>query len=192
MAHPLRAKLRQHILCICGEVHPVKAIPDCGLNGITARDVGLTGCAKGVQFSVFSGIFAGLLIERDCAGCLLLCLQQRICPRLYALSHGIHVSRFHVAEILVNVGQREGGCQQCRRLGCGKGQRLHLHQDVLPHGIFVGVIQHFLRALAQQLMSVPLLFRCHFVIKGIVQCFCIHPKLLPYSIFSYRNFLCAG
>ena len=109
-------------------------------------------------------VFAGLLIDWDSAGGLPLGLQHRIGPRLNALPQNIHVARLHVPEVLVNIGQREGRGQQRRRLGRGKVQGLHLHQNVLPHGILIGVVQHFLRGLAQQPVLKPFLLRCHFVI----------------------------
>ena len=80
---------------------------------------------------------------------LLLPLQALIRFRFDGVPDGIHMLGFSVPKLLIHITQRTRGTKQSPCLFRLKLQLLHTHYDVLPHRVFVGVVEDFGRLLMQ-------------------------------------------
>ena len=88
-----------------------------------------------------------------------------------------HVAGFLLAPIPIKIGQRCGRGQQRLRLGCGQ-VAFQRHKNILPNGVFVGVVKNFLRGLRYQPRPIAILFRFHFLIESGCQFFCVQNNYL--------------
>ena len=103
----------------------------------------------------------------------------------------------------IHITQRTRGTKQSPCLFRLKLQLLHTHHDVLPHRVFVGMVEDFGRLLMQQPVPIFVLLGFHFLIKAsVVICYAHSEHLLQnrnsrlisfenqaamYAIFSSAN-----
>ena len=150
--HPLLPELLRHL----SHRRSVKAVvmvivPDGGFNGILTAHIGAEGRAVGVQLPILPRVVGGIGIDRQLTE--LFCLV--LCRSFHAVADRVHVAGFQIGELVVEDRHRRGRQQQRPRLGLGERQLLHAHQNILPHGVFIAVMEDFLRGLALQ--PVPVL-----------------------------------
>ena len=140
------------------------ALLDCCVDSVPASDICLLGGPEQLDLAVFLGVSDIFLVERDGAGGLPLGFQPTARQFFDHIPNILHVVGFHLAPLPVHICHGGGRSQQRLRLFPWKVQRLHFHQNVLPHGILISVVDDFLRLLFQQPRTVLFLLRCHFVV----------------------------
>ena len=98
---------------------------------------------------------------------------------------------FSVPELLIHITQRTRGTKESPCLFRLKLQLLHTHHDVLPHRVFVGMIENFGRLLMQYPVPVFVLLGFHFLVKSsVVICFAHSEHLLQNRnsrLISFEN-----
>ena len=150
--HPLLPELLRHL----SHRRSVKAVvmvivPDGGFNGVLAAYVGVEGRAVGVQLPILPRVVGRIGIDRQLPE--LFCFV--FCRVLDAVADRVHVAGFQIGELVVEDRHGRGGQQQRPRFRLAERQLLHTHQNILPHGVFIAVMENFLRGLALQ--PVPVL-----------------------------------
>ena len=150
--HPLLPELLRHL----SHRRSVKTvvmviIPDGGFNGVLAAHIGAEGRAVGVQLPLFPRVAGGIGIDRQ----LTELFRLIFCRILDAVADRVHVAGFQIGELVVEDRHRRGRQQQRPRFRLTERQLLHAHQNILPHGVFIAVMEDFLRGLALQ--PVPVL-----------------------------------
>ena len=150
--HPLLSELLRHL----SHRRSVKAVvmvivPDGGFNGVLTAHIGAEGRAVNVQLPLFPRVIGGVGIDRQIPE--LFCFV--FCRVLDAVADRVHVAGFQIGELVVEDRHRRGGQQQRPRFRLAERQLLHAHQNILPHGVFIAVMEDFLRGLVLQ--PVPVL-----------------------------------
>ena len=126
-------------------------VPDGGFNGVLTAHIGAEGRAVNIQLPILLRVVGGIRIDRQLTEffCLVLCRS------FHAVADRVHVAGFQIGELVVKERHGRGGQQQRSRFRLAERQLLHAHQNILPHGVFIAVMEDFLRGLALQ--PVPVL-----------------------------------
>ena len=145
--HPLLSELLRHL----SHRRSVKAVvmvivPDGGFNGVLTAHIGAEGRTVNVQLPLFPRVIGGVGIDRQIPE--LFCFV--FCRVLDAVADRVHVAGFQIGELVVEDRHGRGGQQQRPRFRLAERQLLHTHQNILPHGVFIAVMEDFLRGLAFQ------------------------------------------
>ena len=145
--HPLLPELLRHL----SHRRSVKAVvmvivPDGGFNGVLTAHIGAEGRAVNVQLPLFPRVIGGIGIDRQIPE--LFCFV--FCRVLDAVADRVHVAGFQIGELIIEDRHGRGGQQQRPRFRLTERQLLHAHQNILPHGVFIAVMENFLRGLALQ------------------------------------------
>ena len=145
--HPLLSELLRHL----SHRRSVKAVvmvivPDGGFNGLLAAYVGAEGRAVNIQLAILPRVIGGVGIDRQ----LPELFRLIFCRVLDAVADRVHVAGFQIGELVVEDRHGRGGQQQRPRFRLAERQLLHAHQNILPHGVFIAVMEDFLRGLAFQ------------------------------------------
>ena len=145
--HPLLSELLRYLSHRPG-VQPVVPVvlPDGGFNGLLAAHIGAEGRAVNVQLPLFPRVIGGVGIDRQIPE--LFCFV--FCRVLDAVADRVHVAGFQIGELIIEDRHGRGGQQQRPRFRLAERQLLHAHQNILPHGVFIAVMEDFLRGLAFQ------------------------------------------
>ena len=164
--HPLIAELLHHL----GDGFPAQAVVPVvlrnrGLYGLLAGNVGLAGGPVLLQLPVLMGIASGIAVHRQ----LPLGLEGGVGPVRNTVQHRVQVRTFPFCPLPIDGLHGRGHSQQRGGLGLGHIHQLRRRQDVLPHRIFIGVVQNFLRRLAHQPVPVLGLLGGQFFIE-----LCVH------------------
>ena len=105
----------------------------------------------------------------------------------YELAH--QLSRFFFAIYAENLVYYR--CQFPRLIVLHLGVNVHTHYDVLPHRVFVGVVEDFGWLLMQQPVPVFILLGFHFLIKASVVIYFVHSEHLLQNrnsrLISFEN-----
>ena len=151
--HPLLPELLRHLSHRRPSVQPVVPVvlPDGGFNGLLTAHIGAEGRAVNVQLPILPRVIGGIGINRQLTE--LFCFV--FCRVLDAVADRVHVAGFQIGELVVKDRHGRGGQQQRPRFRLAERQLLHAHQNILPHGVFIAVMEDFLRGLALQ--PVPVL-----------------------------------
>ena len=146
--HPLLPELLRHLSHRRPSVQPVVPVvlPDGGFNGLLAAYVGVEGGTVFVQLPALPRVIGGVGIDRQIPE--LFCFV--FCRALDAVADRVHVAGFQIGELVVEDRHGRGGQQQRPRFRLAERQLLHAHQNILPHGVFIAVMEDFLRGLALQ------------------------------------------
>ena len=153
--HPLLSELLRYLSHRRPGVQPVVPVvlPDGGFNGLLAAHVGMEGGAVFVQLPALPRMAGGIGIDRQLFEPF--CLVP--CRVLDTVADRVHVAGFQIGELVVEDRHRRGGQQQRPRFRLAERQLLHAHQNILPHGVFIAVMEDFLRRLVLQPVPVPVL-----------------------------------
>ena len=171
--HPLLSELLRHL----SHRRSVKAVvmvivPDGGFNGVLTAHIGAEGRAVNVQLPLFPRVIGGIGIDRQIPE--LFCFV--FCRVLDAVADRVHVAGFQIGELIIEDRHGRGGQQQRPRFRLAERQLLHAHQNILPHGVFIAVMENFLRGLALQPVPVFVLLPRELVHEGVFQFF-VHTHL---------------
>ena len=185
--HTLRAELAHYLFVDSVSIQAVVAVIVIYgfFQRLFAGNIRLVGRAEHIQLIVLSGVCAGLEIDRRVQQRIPLIPNHIVGPVFDDIPHIVHVVGLGFLPRLVNIGQRGGGFQQGRSLLRRQVQFLHRHHDVLPNGVFVGVVQHHLRALAFQPVAEGVLLCRHLLIEGGVQFLSVHQRTSLSLVFSF-------
>ena len=175
--HPLLSELLRYL----SHRRSVKAVvmvivPDGGFNGVLTAHIGAEGRTVNVQLPLFPRVIGGVGIDRQIPE--LFCFV--FCRVLDAVADRVHVAGFQIGELVVEDRHGRGGQQQRPRFRLAERQLLHTHQNILPHGVFIAVMEDFLRGLALQPVPVFVLLPRELVHEGVFQFF-VHTHLASCS-----------
>ena len=145
--HPLLPELLRYL----SHRRSVKAVvmvivPDGGFNGLLAAHIGMEGGAVFVQLPALPRMAGGIGIDRQLLEPF--CLVP--CRVLDAVADRVHIAGFQIGELVVEDRHRRGGQQQRPRFRLAERQLLHAHQNILPHSVFIAMMEDFLRGLTLQ------------------------------------------
>ena len=176
--HPLLPELLRHLSHRRPSVQPVVPVvlPDGGFNGVLTAYVGAERSKVNIQFPILPRVIGGVGIDRQIPE--FFCLVP--CRVLDAVADRVHVAGFQIGELAVEDRHRRGGQQQRPRFRLAERQLLHAHQNILPHGVFIAVMEDFLRGLALQPVPVLVLLPRELVQEGVFQFF-VHTHLASCS-----------
>ena len=176
--HPFLSELLRHLSHRRPSVQPVVPVvlPDGGFNGLLTAHIGAEGRAVNVQLPILPRVIGGIGINRQLTE--LFCFV--FCRVLDAVADRIHVAGFQIGELVVEDRHGRGGQQQRPRFRLVQRQLLHAHQNILPHGVFIAVMEDFLRGLALQPVPVFVLLPRELVHEGVFQFF-VHTHLASCS-----------
>ena len=144
------------------------------LNGGFARDIGLEGFAVLRRFAMLFRIGRREFVHGLLQSCFPLIFQNIVCPCFDAAADQIHVVALDLLKVMKHIVQRRRGGQQRGRLFIAQIIGFQSKENVLPNGVFVGMVEDFFGRQREKPLSVMFLRGKALFIKAGVQFFIGH------------------